>query len=496
EWARSVVDTTADRMLRSSTYDALSSRRVLQDSSIVRYLLREGSGYERVRAADALRRWPATALGSMETELSSMINMEQELEVKAFLLGAMRHSSEDIQRNVLNCALDQEHPLVQLAMLRLMGARSDTTYLSALLERARKGDPHVAMVAMEQLEALDTIPAGYLIQAIAGSDGPHLPLWHGLMLRHGDPTIVRSSLEELQRMHAREQDPYRRADILDALSMGPDTAATLALCRERMLAGQPLVERTRAFSTAWDLVKDQTSDRVELVLSCFNDPLDPGLAAAASEAIMGVEELKNTENNALKTALIRARPLLDLPRDLEADRLMLGALAHLSGGQEPTFTPPQRVPPLDLEALSWLAQGTRYRITTNQGDIVLSLDVDAAPASCLLFDSLVTAGYYNGKTFHRIVPGFVAQGGCPRGDGWGSLDRLLRTEIGLTGFRTGSVGLASAGRDTESCQFFIMLGPAPHLDGRYTRFAEVATGMDVAWKLGVGDVIERMDKME
>ncbi|HRD51029.1 MAG TPA: peptidylprolyl isomerase [Flavobacteriales bacterium] len=117
------------------------------------------------------------------------------------------------------------------------------------------------------------------------------------------------------------------------------------------------------------------------------------------------------------------------------------------------------------------------------------------PGSSLAFDSLVTAGYYDGKAFHRMVPNFVVQGGCPRGDGYGGMPWTLRTEIGRKLFTAGSVGLASAGPDTESCQFFITHSAAPHLDGRYTRFGEVLSGMDVVWELQVGDVISRVKRL-
>jgi cyclophilin family peptidyl-prolyl cis-trans isomerase len=72
----------------------------------------------------------------------------------------------------------------------------------------------------------------------------------------------------------------------------------------------------------------------------------------------------------------------------------------------------------------------------------------------------------------------------------------LRTEIGPLGFTEGAVGLASAGHDTESCQFFIMTAPAPHLDGRYTRFAHVVSGLDVAKRLQVGDVMQRVERVQ
>ncbi|MCC6655380.1 MAG: peptidylprolyl isomerase [Flavobacteriales bacterium] len=151
--------------------------------------------------------------------------------------------------------------------------------------------------------------------------------------------------------------------------------------------------------------------------------------------------------------------------------------------------------PIDSVRLAHITTGTRYRIVTSHGSVVVELEPEAAPGSCVAFDSLVSAGYYNGKFFHRVVPDFVAQGGCPRGDGYGGMPWSLRTEVGLQGFTTGAVGLASAGKDTESCQFFIMLADAPHLDGRYTRFAHVVSGMDVAWKLRVGDGIQQVERI-
>ena len=84
-----------------------------------------------------------------------------------------------------------------------------------------------------------------------------------------------------------------------------------------------------------------------------------------------------------------------------------------------------------------------------------------------------------GRPSHRVVPNFVAQGGCPRGDGFGSLPYTIRSEFAPIHYGTGSVGVASAGAHTESCQWFITHSPTPRLDGRYTIFAEVIRGMEV-----------------
>jgi cyclophilin family peptidyl-prolyl cis-trans isomerase len=111
-----------------------------------------------------------------------------------------------------------------------------------------------------------------------------------------------------------------------------------------------------------------------------------------------------------------------------------------------------------------------------------------APLTAANFVGLVERGFYDGLDFHRVVPDFVAQGGDPRGDGYGGSEALVREEIGAS-HRRGTVGMATAGKDTGSSQFFINHGWNVHLDGAYTAFAEIVAGMDVADRLEIGDVI-------
>ncbi|OAV45848.1 hypothetical protein A3850_007890 [Lewinella sp. 4G2] len=116
---------------------------------------------------------------------------------------------------------------------------------------------------------------------------------------------------------------------------------------------------------------------------------------------------------------------------------------------------------------------------------------DIAPASVSNFLALAEDQYYDGKVFHRVVPNFVAQGGGPLGDGFGAENYSLRTETpNVRWDRTGLVGMASAGKDTEGVQFFITHRPTPHLDGNYTIFAEVTEGQEVIDQITVGTKIE------
>jgi peptidyl-prolyl cis-trans isomerase B (cyclophilin B) len=92
-----------------------------------------------------------------------------------------------------------------------------------------------------------------------------------------------------------------------------------------------------------------------------------------------------------------------------------------------------------------------------------------------------------------VEPGFVVQGGCPRGDGNGGPGYTLRCEITQRPYGRGAVGMAHSGRDTGGSQFFITLAPQPHLDGGHTLFGHVVAGMDVVGRIRPGDVIERAE---
>ena len=112
-----------------------------------------------------------------------------------------------------------------------------------------------------------------------------------------------------------------------------------------------------------------------------------------------------------------------------------------------------------------------------------------APIHVASFIELVQAGHYDGLLWHRVVPNFVIQGGDPRGDGWGGAGYLLRDEINRISYERGTVGMPKAGKDTGGGQLFITHVPTPHLDGNYTVFARVISGVEVVDRIELGDRI-------
>jgi cyclophilin family peptidyl-prolyl cis-trans isomerase len=149
----------------------------------------------------------------------------------------------------------------------------------------------------------------------------------------------------------------------------------------------------------------------------------------------------------------------------------------------------------DLEPSSFLGQTYAVDpvvvIETDKGELSLRCFAKEAPIHVASFVDLVRNGHYDGLPWHRVVPNFVIQGGDPRGDGWGGAGYLLRDEINQVRYERGTVGMPKAGKDTGGGQLFITHLPTPHLDGNYTAFARVTSGLDVVDRIEVGDRILR-----
>lgn len=127
------------------------------------------------------------------------------------------------------------------------------------------------------------------------------------------------------------------------------------------------------------------------------------------------------------------------------------------------------------------------------GEIVIELYPHSAPKTVENFLKLTREGFYNGLTFHRVVPNFVVQGGDPQGDGTGGPGYTIPAEFNDRKHLTGTVAMAR-GHDPDSAgsQFYICLKPQPHLDGNYTVFGQVVEGMEIVQQIERGDVMKKV----
>jgi cyclophilin family peptidyl-prolyl cis-trans isomerase len=128
-------------------------------------------------------------------------------------------------------------------------------------------------------------------------------------------------------------------------------------------------------------------------------------------------------------------------------------------------------------------------LETDPGDVEVELFREDAPLTVANFVRLGQSGFYNGLSFMRVAPNFVVQGGDPRNDQEGGPGYSIRCEINMRPFERGSIGMALEGKDTGGSQFFITLAAQPHLDGAYTCFGRVISGMQVVDRLLPGDRI-------
>lgn len=184
---------------------------------------------------------------------------------------------------------------------------------------------------------------------------------------------------------------------------------------------------------------------------------------------------------------------LELPKAIETYNALAACISKVNGE---TFVPKSLDynHSIDWNLVSGLNDTVTAELITSAGTINLELYTDLAPGSVANFVQLSRDRFYNGKNFHRVVPNFVIQGGCPRGDGYGSLDYSIRSEfVPIYYADEGYLGMASAGNHTEGTQWFITHSPTPHLDGNYTIFGRVRSGMDVVHAIQVGDEIREVN---
>lgn len=134
-------------------------------------------------------------------------------------------------------------------------------------------------------------------------------------------------------------------------------------------------------------------------------------------------------------------------------------------------------------------------ITLENGNKVnIELFPKEAPGTVANFEKLANSGFYNGLTFHRVIPGFVAQGGCPYGNGTGGPGYTIKCETAGNPHihERGALSMAHAGKDTGGSQFFIVYAPQPHLNGVHTVFGKVTDGMEYVDEIKPGDKMKEV----
>lgn len=298
-------------------------------------------------------------------------------------------------------------------------------------------------------------------------------------------------LMKVIKLYNDSENDYQKAALLGAIGR---TIRGLKFLKQEMINSKIPVIKTAAASALVSLNYSTTLEpnQQNVFLEAYQEGLADGdpavggiIAGALGDPKLGYKE-KIMDTQFIKEA--RAR--LSLPKDIESIRPMDQAIAYLEGTEINSVANAFNHP-IDWALAKTIRNDQQVEIETSKGTVRMRLYVEESPGSVTNFVALVKDHYFDNKFFHRVVPNFVVQGGCNRGDGFGSEAYSIRSEFGLRRYTEGTVGMASAGKDTEGTQWFITHSATPHLDGGYTIFAEVVEGMEVVHQLEVGDKIIR-----
>ncbi len=426
----------------------------------------------------------AIALGKTKTERAAnallyQYNIERDYRVKCNILRAfVNFDYYLVNKTAYNALSDPSLPVAVTAadfFLKHGVAEEASTYWEVAKQPGRKWEVATAMYA---------------------AASKHLP--------YGFEETRKYLNWEIKRRFENAASPYEKAAALNALSQ---YGWNYRYIRDAGYPSEFIVVRTASVKALANIATmpnfngffgGGATARRELV-ECFTDAIstgDPGMMAEAAIAMRDSSaNFKSVFDSVvvLETALKKLR----LPQEIETYNELKQTIEYFKGAK---YSPPNKAKfthKIDWKIISDLKPGTRVTIKTKKGIISLDLMVDQAPGTVSNFLELIKDKYYNGKNFHRVEPNFVVQGGCSRGDGYGGPNYAIRSELPYMHYdQEGYVGMASAGNNTESAQFFITHSPAPHLDGRFTIFAKVAEGMEVVHKLEIGDIIEEMTIVE
>ena len=405
----------------------------------------------------------------------------------------------DDTRTVLTFGRVDDSPAVRLEALRSLRARGDAESCAAALTAVTDRDLHVAMTALDQLGACGASAdaAAVLERAVTDpSDAGSPRAWHraahalvALATAAPDrgavalPQFTGSRIWQLRMYAARAAAQLGDRETLDRLAKDDDdNVSEAAVDGLRKVAGH---DADPAYVLGLSRQGYQVVRASALALdgTPHKDEALPALEAARQRLIAEGRDNSHDARDAIARALtsVGAGPRAGQGRD-GVGRTRGSAPRQTSVGAIQSD--------LNADDLRRLAAPRARVAIRGVGTFELALFTSQAPAAVLRFARLAESGYYNGLTFHRVVPNFVIQGGSPGANEYVGDASFMRDEVGTWPHVRGAVGISTRGHDTGDAQIFIDLVDNPRLDHQYTVFAQVLNGIDVVDQILEGDVIE------
>lgn len=391
--------------------------------------------------------------------LKGILNTSNKTSVRATVLLALRNypyaSIKSILYKYLN---DDSQQLRNIALKMLLEKGSDTDALEYKTMISKADTPFVK---------------AKLYRIVMR----HLPFYYVITKR----TLTNDILNFIDKA----SNPYVKAELFRALS---EDVSNYKILIEKGLDNEEAIIRTASANGLLRILQSENLDvlyrlNTEEVKKSIYNALKVAIATRPDDGMIYrvIQTASDIDFSELEEALRMARKKLKLPESWET----YVAISEKLNLDIPTRE--QYIDDLSVQEILAMKDSIEIVISTEFGNFTVELYPQIAPFTVHKIISLIKEGYYKKKYFHRVDPQYVIQSGCMRGDGYGGLDFLLRTETPQIYYDEGGyIGMASAGRDTESSQWFITYRATPHLNGSYTIFGKVISGLNNIQRAYVG----------
>jgi len=458
----------------------------------------------RLYAAHYLARTKNLNIDKVKFQIAEAFVDEGNPNIKMALATALKNTSDpEILTTLLSqMNLEQDYRV----KCNIIGSLSSFTHelvLPTILEALKSDNIHIAKKAADYVATNGTANDAYKYRDIAKDSIPtsiKTAIYESVFrqLPHYYEKTKNATRWQVQQSLAKETNPYAIIGYLKALGHDPSNTnyiMTYADTTTNIVVKTAAIEALGTILSHKDfnaIHQSLTRSTRRKVLAFIQEQMtlnDEGITGAAANIIADPNSLLKPlidSTDFLKNALAG----LKAPQQLESIHAIEKALAHVRGVTKPTLTQAANFKSLDWTKMNEITDKTKAIVKTTRGIFTITFYPIESPESVQNFISLAESDFYDDMFFHRVVPNFVVQTGSPRGDNYGGADYVIHSELGPRSYdEAGYVGMASAGPNTESTQWFVTHSPTPHLNGRYTIFGKVTEGLDVIHNIQVGDKI-------
>ncbi len=502
---RGIKDIAATRYVASmlnSTATVLNATYALvriNDTSVIRKN-RERLAVLSRNGSPLLRMWTATMLGALNDNVSllrllTLAKRDRDWRVRVNAIRALR-TKKKFRRDILNLLADKNEHVALTAMASYDAMTADETNLRDSAKFLSILSSNAYAVSVQEGARI------FIAKKIGERAIPLIGTW-----KSDQPHISAQRVRALGETRSPQAIPM----IMEAIQQSNHSMVTIAGIESyQMIARQMDDIAQREFlkqavlqfrksdpgiSYSAAIAFQDTSFRLEIRKIFLSELISTYRGMNASSDLEPMAELLNVFAGMGDSSTLPVIEKSLAEQDKVIRTVAERAYKAVTGNDSPVRfikNPDEYKPFYKAEDRALLSRYSGAEITTSKGLIKITFEKEAAPFTVLNFIILVQKKFYDGLSFHRVVSNFVIQGGDPLGNGSGGPNYAIRTEVHPnTKYKTGAVGMASAGKDTEGSQWFITHCPTPHLDFRYTIFGYTKDAA-VVDKVMVGDRIENI----